>query len=294
MYHEFWLGKSVFITGATGAWGTELCRQLCELPVRRIVAFYRGEHRGVALAEKLNDERLRLRLGDVRDVDRLTRASEDCEVVIHAAALKRVDQQSHDAIEIVRTNVLGSVNVLEACITNRPACAVLISSDKAVAPSTSYGATKLTAEYLWLAGNEYARSPEKVATRFIIFRGGNALGSTGSVLHIWKRQQEFGLPLTITVPTMTRFHLTLSEACASVLEAVTKAESELYIPDLPAYCIADLAEAFAPGYPVEIVGSRGFGEKEHEVLEIGGPSSAEARRLSVGELQEILREEGWI
>lgn len=291
---EPWVNKSVWVSGATGAWGTEICKQLLKLPVRRVLAFARGEHRGADLAAFLGaDDRLRVRLGDVRDPARVLQSMEGSDLVIHAAALKRVDSASHDALEIVKTNVLGTLNVVEACIERRPSVAVLISSDKAVEAHNIYGGTKFVAEHLWQMGNEYAPPPKACA--FSVLRAGNALGSTGSVLWIWKRQKEEGKPLTVTDPSMTRFHITLSDVVAFLLDRIPLLHGgETIIPAMPTYTVGQLAEAFAPGYPMQFIGSRGMGEKKHEKLTIDGRDSSFHRPLSTEALREILTREGWL
>ncbi len=290
---EFWIGKTVWLSGATGAWGKEICTQLLKLPVRRVVAFARGEHRVSDLAAFLGaDDRIRARLGDVRDPARVLQTMEGADIVIHAAALKRVDAVSHDALEIVKTNILGTLNVVEACIANRPQTALFISSDKAVEAHNIYGGTKFVGEHLWQMGNEYAPTPRQC--KFAVLRSGNALGSTGSVLHIWKRQYARGEPLTITDPRMTRFHVTLPDIVALLIDKIPTAEAgQTIIPKLPVYTIGQLAEAYAPGYPVQYIGSRAMGEKREEKLSIDSGDSSFYRPLSVEALREILRKEGW-
>ena len=291
--HEQWVNKSIWVSGATGAWGTEICKQLLALPVRRVIAFVRGEHRGADLAAFLGaDDRLRVRLGDIRDAARVLQTMEGTDVVIHAAALKRVDATSHDALEIVKTNVIGTLNVVEACIQCRPAVALFISSDKAVEAHNIYGGTKFVAEHLWQMGNEYAPTPRQC--KFAVLRSGNALGSTGSVLHIWKRQKDEGKPLTITDPRMTRFHITLPDVVAFLLDQIPHLEAgQTIIPAMPTYTIGQLAQAFAPGYPIHYIGSRGMGEKRHEKLTIEGSDSSFHRPLTTKALLDILRKEGW-
>jgi UDP-N-acetylglucosamine 4,6-dehydratase len=295
MPSAFWHERSVWVSGATGAWGQEIVKQLLSLPVRRVLAFCRGEHRAADLHEYSQDDRLRIRLGDIRDRDRVSHALAGADIVIHTAALKRVDTITYNAIEIARTNVDGTASVVEACAAARPEKALFISSDKAVKPLNLYGATKMVAEHLWLAGNSYAPPPRPC--RFSVLRSGNALGSTGSVLHIWKSQKKRNLPLTITDPSMTRFHITLGDAVRFLLANIETMEGgEVFIPPMRAYSIEELAAAFVgpgSGYPITIIGSRGMGEKVAEQLTPDGPTSSEVPRIPVPELWRILGEEGW-
>lgn len=284
---------SVWVSGATGSWGSEICRQLLAAGIRRVVAYCRGETRAANLVTTLNTDRVRIRIGDVRDAERVAETIAGCDLVIHAAALKRIDGQVSDNLEMARTNVDGTINVIRACARHRPHRAILISSDKAVLPTTFYGATKMTAEGLWIAGNAYAPPPHPC--HFRVFRSGNALGSTGSVLHIWKSQRERGEPLTLTNPDMTRFHITLHDAAANVLRACQDdAGTDIVVPEMPAYTIRSLLLAYAKeDESILTIGSRGFGEKMHEMLSIGGVTSNDVRQLTVDELKEILRAEGW-
>jgi UDP-N-acetylglucosamine 4,6-dehydratase/5-epimerase len=287
----WWKGRSVFVTGSTGAWGQEICRQLLALPVARVVAYARGEHRVAELAEDLADDRLRIRLGDIRDAARLRSALTGCDLVIHGAALKRIDAQINSALEIVKTNINGTINMLEACIALRPEKAIFISSDKAVAARNLYGCTKAVGEHVWLAGNDYAPAPHPC--RFSVMRSGNALGSTGSVVHIWRKQVQQEKPLTVTDPTMSRFHITLGDAVRFLLESLeTATGGEVFIPQMCAYTLRTLYKAFAPGYPFIVIGQRGPGEKQHETITLGGPTSCEVKQLSVEELRGILAQEG--
>lgn len=296
----WWRGKTVFITGATGAWGTEFVRQCLTLPVEKVVAFCRGEHRAHELSGTMGRyfssstmQKLRLLLGDIRDPERLHRALSGVSVLIHCAALKRVETGTYNPGEIFQTNITGTFNVVNAALDCQVSHCLFISSDKAVAPTTTYGATKMVGEELWLGGNVYAPAP--APPHFSVLRSGNVLGSTGSVLPIWRQQRDAGLPLTITDPAMTRFLIRLSDVVAYALACIPQMRGgELFFPPMKAATMGVLAEAFAPGYPTTIIGSRGHGEKHHEIIDLAAPSSQEAQQYTAEELRIILLQEGLI
>lgn len=209
------------------------------------------------------DDRLRFLLGDIRDRDRLTRAFSGVDVVIHAAALKQVPAGEYNPSEFIRTNVQGSLNVLEAAIDCGVSKVVALSTDKSTNPSTVYGATKLLAERLFVAAKAYAGSHE---TRFACVRYGNIAGSRGSVVPLFRRLIAEGKPLPITDPGMTRFWFTLERAMDLVEHALeSMGGGEIYVPKLPSFRITDLAEAIAPGHPTFITGIRPA-EKIHESM----------------------------
>lgn len=208
------------------------------------------------------DDRLRFILCDVRDRDRLRRAFDGCRTVIHAAALKRVERGEYNAIEFLLTNTVGAVNVVEAALDAGVRRVVALSSDKASAPVTHYGVTKLAAERIFATGNAYGGD----RTDYITVRYGNVFGSAGSVLPLWVQQRDAGQPLTVTDPGASRFWMTMPEAVALVDFAAQQGLSgTVLIPKLPAVRMVDVAEAVAPGHPTRIVGMRGA-EKVHESL----------------------------
>jgi len=223
-------------------------------------------------------------IGDIRDRWRLRRALEGVDVVVHAAALKRVEVGEYDPSEMVRTNVEGALNLIEAATDAGVGRVVALSTDKAAAPVNCYGATKLVMEKLLLAANN-ARGSH--GPRFSLCRYGNVWGSTGSVVPTWLALVERGEDtVPVTHPEATRVYMTKAEAVALVWDTIdTMQGGELRIPDLPAYRLADLAEAM--GVRTRIVGLPGH-EKLHETM--GGPDSSQARRMTVAELREALNE----
>ena len=279
-----WDGATVWVSGATGAWGQEFCAQLLVKPIQKLIAFARGEHRAAALVEKLHDDRLRVHLGDIRDRRALRSSMNWATVVIHLAALKRIESAASSPFEAASVNIDGTRAVIETILERSkadcglPARGLYLSSDKACMPTTFYGATKYVAEQLWLGANTY--SPAPLSPYFVAARSGNALGSTGSVLEIWRRQFDAGLPLTITDPAMTRFIVSLPIAVRQLLYWLEyipggseRHPGTLYIQAPQAVSVGMLAEAFAPGYPTTIIGVREPGEKMHEMMSVNGPSS---------------------
>jgi UDP-N-acetylglucosamine 4,6-dehydratase (inverting) len=214
------------------------------------------------MQQKFSDSRIRFFIGDIRDKARLTRALNDVDIVVHAAALKQVPACEYNPIEAVRTNIDGTTNLIDTSIDNNVDRLIALSTDKAVHPVNLYGATKMVAEKLFIQGNAYSG---KKTTRFSCVRYGNVVGSRGSIVPLFKMQKEEG-KITITDPRMTRFWLTLDQGAAFV-ENCTQIMNggEIFVPKIPSMKITDLAEAIAPGIPHEYIGIRP-GEKIHEVL----------------------------
>jgi UDP-N-acetylglucosamine 4,6-dehydratase len=231
-----------------------------------------------------DDQRLRWFVGDVRDEKRLARAMRDMDLVVHAAALKRVEVGEYNPDEMVKTNVGGALNVIDAAIDANVNKVVALSTDKACAPVNAYGASKLMAEKLFLAANNISgqRGP-----RFSVTRYGNVAGSTGSVIPLWRKMIADGIDIVpVTDPDCTRFWMSLDEAVDLVIDtAETMRGGELSIPQLPAYRLGDLAEAMNVGMRITGLGSH---EKLHESMAEGNTSDL-ARRLSVDEIREKLR-----
>jgi UDP-N-acetylglucosamine 4,6-dehydratase len=261
-----WQGSSVLVTGGTGSFGKAFIRRLLDNgEVHRIVVFSRDELKQYEVRQLFaNDPRLRWFIGDVRDSDRLRRALHGVDYVVHAAALKQVDTAEYNPYEFVKTNVLGSQNVIDACIDANVKRVVALSTDKASSPINLYGATKLTADKLFVAGNHYAAHAD---TRFSVVRYGNVVGSRGSVVPFFKRLAAEGVEkLPITDTRMTRFWITLPQAVQFVLDAFDRMRGgELYVPRIPSMKITDLAEVIVPGVAIEVIGVRP-GEKLHEEM----------------------------
>lgn len=286
--------KSVLITGGSGAFGTAFARHLLTIPNSpyRIGIFSRGEHRQAEMARELADldnGRLRFFIGDVRDRERLRRAMEGMEVVIHAAALKRIEVGAYNPLEVKKTNIDGAANVIEAATDARVARVVALSTDKAFEPVSPYGTSKAFAEALFLAANNTSGWS---GPRFAVVRYGNVWNSTGSVVPTWRNiidaQIGHGIELPavpVTDPECTRFFMTMDEAVRLVFDtALHMVGGEVIVPDLPAYRLGDLATAM--GAQMHVTGLPSF-EKRHESME-SGKSSDQARRMTIDELREAL------
>lgn len=262
------------ISGGTGTFGRAFARHLLQ-DTGRIVVYSRDEQKQEDMARELSGhmrfQNLRFLLGDVRDVDRLTMAMRGIDTVIHAAALKIVPKCEYDPIEAVRTNVGGAENVIRASIAAGVSKVIALSTDKAVAPVNLYGATKLTAERLFIAANHLSGSPgDKNATRFAVVRYGNVANSRGSVIPLFKRLYAEGSSLPITHKEMTRFWITIDDAVQFVVQCLDDMiGGEVFIPRMPSFRIVDLAEAIirnGDGFRgAQVVGMR-VGEKVHECL----------------------------
>ena len=258
-------GASILVTGGTGSFGRSFTRYVLDHEdPRRVVVFSRDELKQYEMrADFADDRRLRWFLGDIRDVDRLRRAMHGVDYVVHAAALKQVDTAEYNPTEYVRTNILGSQNVIDASIDSGVRKVVALSTDKASSPINLYGATKLTADKLFVAANNYGSA---YGTAFSVVRYGNVMGSRGSVIPFFRSLRERNLPITITDKRMTRFWITLDQAVQFVIASFDMMSGgELYVPRIPSMRIVDLAEAIAPGSPIEEIGIRP-GEKLHEEM----------------------------
>jgi len=261
-------GKKILITGGTGSFGQALAKRLLKHDVKTVRIISRNESKQVEMENSIDDSRLRFFLGDVRDLDRLVRATEDIDIVFHAAALKHVPKIEYNPFEAIKTNVIGSQNVIDACLKTNVERAICIGTDKAVSPLNTYGATKLLTEKLFVTANNYL-DPKKHPTKFFALRYGNVVGSSGSVIPKFIQQLKNKEKLTITDPQMTRFSITMDEALDFVLKATLVGKgSEIFVPKLKAYSLIDvkcaLNEIFGD-YGDEIIGIRP-GEKLHETL----------------------------
>ena len=257
--------SSVLITGGTGSLGKALIKYLMEnTKVRRIAIYSRDELKQHNLRNDIGDDsRIRWFIGDIRDIERLKRALHGVDFVIHTAALKQVDTGEYNPMEFIKTNVLGSQNVIDAAIEAGVKKVVALSTDKASSPINLYGATKLTADKLFVAANNYSHS---YGTTFCVVRYGNVMGSRGSVIPFWKALADEGKPLPITDLRMTRFWISIEQAVKFVMDSLEIMQGgELYVPRIPSMKIVDLASAVAPDAKLEEVGMRP-GEKLHEEM----------------------------
>ena len=262
-------GKKILITGGTGSLGKALTKRLLEYDVDIIRILSRNEDKQVKMQSEFKDEdRLRFLVGDVRDLPRLNRAFEDVDIVFHTAALKHVPVVAYNPFEAVKTNVIGSQNIIDASLHEDVEMVVAIGTDKAVSPLNTYGATKLLMEKLFVTASNYL-NPEKHKTKFVALRYGNVLGSSGSVVPLFINQIKNNQKVTITDPEMTRFSISMNEALDFILESCKEAKgSEVFIPNLRAYTVNDVKEALndlLKDTGCEIIGIR-EGEKIHEVL----------------------------
>lgn len=257
--------KTILITGGTGSFGQKFAEiALAEHEPKTLRIFSRGELLQQEMRQKLNnDPRLRFFIGDVRDRERVYRAMNGVDIVVHAAALKQVPTCEYNPIEAVRTNVDGAINVIDSAIDNGVERAIAISSDKAVQPVNLYGATKLVMERLFIQANVYTRGRKK--TRFCCVRYGNVVGSRGSVVPLFLEQRGNGT-ITITDQQMTRFWITLDQGVRFVIDCLEQIRGgEVFVPKIPSMRITDMALAIAPQCKHEICGIRP-GEKLHEIL----------------------------
>ena len=280
----------VLITGGTGSFGRAFIAHLLHHQpcLERLVVYSRDELKQWELQQLYPPERypqLRLFLGDVRNRDRLKRALEGIDTVVHAAALKQVPAAEYNPIEFINTNVLGAENVVQACLDTAVKRVVALSTDKAAAPVNLYGATKLCSDKLFIAANNIKGWRD---LRFSVVRYGNVMGSRGSVIPFFLERAKTGV-LPITDPMMTRFNISLSEGVAMVLWALEQAlGGELFVPKIPSYRITDVAEAIGPSCEKPITGIRP-GEKIHEEMITASDSFS---TIDLGSYYAILPSDG--
>ena len=259
--------KSILVTGGTGSFGRAFVRTVLEKypGVRRLVIYSRDELKQYEMSQEFSPQKypaLRYFIGDIRDADRLRRAFEGIDIVVHAAALKQVPAAEYNPFECIKTNVLGAQNVIESCLDTQVSNVVALSTDKAAAPINLYGATKLCSDKLFTAANNIRGARD---LRLSVVRYGNVIGSRGSVVPFFLDQRKTGV-FPITDPTMTRFNISLAEGVQMVLWALENAMGgEIFVPKIPSYRITDVAEAIGPECEVKIVGIRP-GEKIHEEM----------------------------
>jgi UDP-N-acetylglucosamine 4,6-dehydratase len=260
-----WANQVILITGGTGSFGKKFIDvMLREYHPAKLIVFSRDELKQHEMRSSgMDHPSLRYFIGDVRDVTRLRRAMHGVDIVVHAAALKQVPACEYNPMEAIKTNILGSSNVVESAIDSGVEKVLALSTDKAVNPINLYGATKLAAEKLFVQSNAYAGA--RPSTRFSCVRYGNVVGSRGSVIPTFLKQRQKG-KLTITDERMTRFWLTLEQGVRFVIRCIEQMRGgEVFVPKIPSTRIVDLAKVIAPDAELEIVGIRP-GEKLHEVL----------------------------
>lgn len=259
-------GKVVLVTGGTGSFGQRFTRIVLERhKPRKVIVLSRDELKQFEMRRHFPEETypaIRYFIGDVRDKDRLYRAFEGVDVVIHAAALKQVPACEYNPLEAVKTNIMGAANVIDAAIDSGVQRVMALSTDKAANPINLYGATKLCSDKLFTAANSYAGAKN---THFSVVRYGNVMGSRGSVIPFFLSMRDKGM-LPITDPRMTRFWITLDQAVEFVLKSLERMkDGEVFVPKIPSMNIMDLAKAICPECDTKIVGIRP-GEKLHEVM----------------------------
>ncbi len=257
--------KVILVTGGTGSFGKKFCEiVLQEYSPKKIIIYSRDEFKQFEMQKtfKENDGKIRYFIGDVRDKDRLKRAFQGVDYVVHAAALKQVPAMEYNPDEAIKTNVIGAMHVIDCAIENRVEKIIALSTDKACNPINLYGATKLCSDKLFVAGNHYVGEGK---TRFAVVRYGNVIGSRGSVIPFFLEKKKIGV-LPITDPKMSRFWITLEQGVRFVIKNFERMHGgELFIPKIPSMNIMDLAAAIAPEVKIKFVGIRP-GEKLHEVM----------------------------
>ena len=258
--------QSILITGGTGSFGQRFIKTLLErYQPKKLIVYSRDELKQFEMQQEFPlapDGIMRYFLGDVRDLQRLQRAMEGVDIVIHAAALKQVPSAEYNPFEAVKTNIIGGQNVIDAAISMGVRKVIALSTDKAAAPINLYGATKLTSDKLFIAANNYA-GPHSI--KFSVVRYGNVMGSRGSVIPFFLDRQKTGV-LPITDERMTRFNICLQEGVDFVLMCLEKMwGGELFVPKIPSYHITDVAKAINPECRLEFIGIRP-GEKLHEEM----------------------------
>jgi UDP-N-acetylglucosamine 4,6-dehydratase len=251
------------VTGGTGSFGKAfVTKVLQDDEVNKLIVFSRDELKQFEMAEKINSPKLRYFLGDVRDYQRLLRATDGVDLIVHAAAMKQIPASEYNPMEAIKTNVMGAENIVNASIENGIQRVVALSTDKAANPANLYGATKLCSDKLMIAGNVLAGSRD---TKFSAVRYGNVLGSRGSVIPFFLDRAKLG-SIPITDDRMTRFWLTIQEGVNFVLDSFERMHGgEIFVPKIPSFKVTDVARVVCPGVPTEIIGIRP-GEKLHEVM----------------------------
>lgn len=258
-------GKNILITGGTGSFGKKYTKILLEkYKPNKIIIYSRDELKQYEMAQEHNDKCMRYFIGDVRDIDRLKKATKDVDLIIHAAALKHVPIAEYNPMECIKTNINGAQNVIDAAIDNGVSKVIALSTDKAANPVNLYGATKLASDKLFVAANNLVGNQN---IKFSVVRYGNVVGSRGSVIPFFKKLINDGIKeLPITDEKMTRFFITLEDGVNFVLKNFERMQGgEIFIPKIPSMKIVDMAKAIAPNLSHQIIGIRP-GEKLHEIM----------------------------
>ena len=258
--------KTILVTGGTGSIGREIVRQVLDQQPHAVRVLSRNEYNQYVMRKELSAPNLRFLLGDVRDRERLMRACEDVDIIFHAAALKHVELCEYNPFEAVKTNVMGAQNVVDCALASGVQQVVGISTDKAVAPVNTMGATKLLAEKIILSANQYKGAHD---TRFSVIRFGNVVSSNGSVLPLFRQQIRDGLPLTLTHPDARRFFMSIPQAVELALKAAgSSTGGEIFILKMPVFRMGDVAAAMMRAHGETTITTIGLlpGEKLHEAL----------------------------
>lgn len=258
-------GKSILVTGGTGSFGKKFIKLvLQQYKPKKIIVYSRDELKQFEMQQIYNDPCMRYFIGDVRDLERLKKATKEVDIIVHAAAIKQVPTAEYNPMECIKTNVMGANNVIDSAIYNEVKKVIALSTDKAANPINLYGATKLCSDKLFVAANNMVGSGP---TRFSVVRYGNVIGSRGSVVPFFKKLIENGAKeIPITHNEMTRFWLPLEDGVKFVIKNLERMKGgEIFVPKIPSIRIVDLAKAMAPNIPIKIIGIRP-GEKLHEVM----------------------------
>lgn len=259
--------KSLLITGGTGSFGYNFVKYIIKKKIlfKKLIIFSRDEYKQYKMSQTFSEKKypfLRYFLGDIRDLDRLKNAVKNVDYIVHAAALKQVPTAEYNPEEFIKTNIIGTQNLINACLESSVSKIIALSTDKAVSPANLYGATKLCADKLIIAAN-HIKGNKKIS--FSIVRYGNVFGSRGSVVPLFLKQKEKNI-LTLTNPKMTRFSILYDDAIEMVLWGIQNTKGgEIVVPKIPSYKIMDLAKTISPKSKIKIIGMR-QGEKIHEEL----------------------------
>ena len=259
--------KTIFISGGTGSFGKEFTKFVVKnLNPKKIIIFSRDELKQFEMKKSFNKNQLkkiRFFIGDIRDYSRLEYALKNVDVVVHAAALKQIGSCEYNPFEAIKTNIIGSNNLIQACIHNNVSKVLALSTDKASSPINLYGATKLTSDKLFVSANYHRGSS---SMKFSVVRYGNVFSSRGSVVTVFKRLKSQNKPFEITDTNMTRFNITLHEGVKFVVDSINKMQGgEIFVPKLSSFRIIDLAKAINPNAKIKVTGIN-YGEKLHEEM----------------------------